>query len=60
MIDGKNVRLVPMEVDKHLDHIMEHFNNPEMRLFLGGFLPVTRNAEIEWIKGILLPRSSEA
>ncbi len=52
MIDGENVRLVPIEVEKHLDHIMEHFNDPEMRLFLGGFLPVTRNAEIEWIKTV--------
>ncbi|MFW9810998.1 MAG: GNAT family N-acetyltransferase [Candidatus Thorarchaeota archaeon] len=52
MINGEKVRLVPLEVDKHLDFIMEHFNDPEMRLFLGGFLPVTRNAEREWIEAV--------
>jgi RimJ/RimL family protein N-acetyltransferase len=52
MIEGERVRLVPLEVEKHLDHIMEHFNDPEMRLFLGGYIPVTRNAEIEWIKAV--------
>ncbi|MHA2423392.1 MAG: GNAT family N-acetyltransferase [Candidatus Thorarchaeota archaeon] len=50
MIVGEKVRLVPLEVEKHLDHIMEHFNDSEMRILLGGYIPVTRNAEIEWIK----------
>ncbi len=50
MTVGEKVRLVPLEEEKHLDYIMEHFNNPEMRVFLGGFIPVTRNAEREWIQ----------
>ncbi len=50
MLVGKKIHLVPLEVDKHLDHIMEHFNDTEMRLFLGGYIPVTRNAEREWIE----------
>lgn len=50
MLVGEKVRLVPIEVEKHLDYIMTHFNDPEMRLFLGGFFPVTRNAEREWIE----------
>ena len=49
MIVGENVRLVPIE-PQHLDYIMEHFNNPEMRNFLGGYIPVTRNMEVEWIQ----------
>lgn len=49
MLVGEKVRLVPLEEEKHLDHIMEHFNDPEMRVFLGGYFPVTRNAEREWI-----------
>ncbi len=28
---------------------MKHFNNPELRVFLGGYLPFTRNIEREWI-----------
>jgi RimJ/RimL family protein N-acetyltransferase len=40
---------VPIE-ERHLDDIMKGFNNPEMRKFLGGFIPVTREAEREWIQ----------
>jgi len=50
MLVGEKVRLVPLEEEKHLDYIMEHFNDLEMRLFLGGYIPVTRNAEKEWIQ----------
>lgn len=49
MIVGEKVRLVPIE-PQHLDYIMEHFNSPEMRSFLGGYIPVTRNMEVEWIQ----------
>ena len=49
MLDGKKIRLVPLE-EHHLDDIMKGFNNPEMRKFLGGFIPVTREAEREWIQ----------
>ena len=52
MLVGEMIQLVPLEVEKHLDYIMEHFNDPEMRLFLGGFLPVSRNAEKEWIEAV--------
>ena len=50
MIVGDKVRLVHLDEEKHLDHIMEHFNDPEMRVFLGGYAPVTRDAEREWIR----------
>ncbi len=50
MIVGKKVRLVPLDTEKHLDYIMEHFNNPQMRVYLGGYIPVSRNAEREWIE----------
>ena len=49
MLEGKKVRLVPVE-DRHLDDIVKGFNNPEMRKFLGGFIPVTKEAEREWIQ----------
>lgn len=52
MLVGERVRLVPLEVEKHLEYIMEHFNNPELRAFLGGYLPVSRDAEREWIQAI--------
>lgn len=49
MLVGEKVRLVPLE-ERHLDYIMEHFNDPKLRVFLGGYLPVTRNMEREWIQ----------
>jgi RimJ/RimL family protein N-acetyltransferase len=49
MLLGNKVRLVPVE-EKHLDSIMEGWNNPEMRKFLGGYIPNTREAEREWIR----------
>ena len=49
MMEGKKIRLVPLE-ERHLDDIMKGFNNPEMRKFIGGFIPVTREAEREWIQ----------
>ncbi|MFW9844092.1 MAG: GNAT family N-acetyltransferase [Candidatus Thorarchaeota archaeon] len=49
MIEGKKVRLVVLE-ERHLDDIMKGFNNPEMRRFLGGFIPLTKEAEREWIQ----------
>ena len=48
MLQGKKIRLVPLE-ERHLDDIMKGFNNPELRRFLGGYLPFTREAEREWI-----------
>ena len=52
LLVGEKVRLVPLEEEKHLDHIMEHFNDPEMRVFLGGYFPVTRDVEREWIRSM--------
>ncbi len=49
MLIGEKVRLVPIG-SQHLDHIMEHFNDVEMRQFLGGYMPVTRSMEEEWIQ----------
>lgn len=49
MLSGIKVRLVVLE-EKHLDDIMKGWNNPEMRKFLGGFIPNTREAEREWIQ----------
>ncbi|TFG29873.1 N-acetyltransferase [Candidatus Thorarchaeota archaeon] len=49
MLDGIEIRLVLLE-ERHLDDVMKGWNNPEMREFLGGFIPQTREAELEWIK----------
>ena len=49
MLEGKTIRLVLLE-ERHLDDIMKGFNNPEMRKFLGGLIPLTREAEREWIQ----------
>jgi len=49
MLEGKMIQLVPLE-ERHLDDIMKGFNNPEMRKFIGGFIPVTSEAEREWIQ----------
>ncbi len=50
MLVGDSVRLVPLDEEKHLDYIMEHFNDPEMRVYLGGYMPITRNVEREWLQ----------
>ena len=49
MLTGEKVKLVPLE-ERHLDAIMEGWNNPEMRKFLGGYMPHSREAEREWIR----------
>jgi RimJ/RimL family protein N-acetyltransferase len=49
MLTGKHVKLVPLE-ERHLDSIMESWNNPEMRKFLGRYIPHSREAEMEWIR----------
>ncbi|MHA1138213.1 MAG: GNAT family N-acetyltransferase [Candidatus Thorarchaeota archaeon] len=49
MLEGKKIRLVPLE-EHHLDDIMKGYNNPEIRKFVGGYIPVTRTAELEWIQ----------
>jgi len=46
-----DIRLVPLE-EHHLDDIMKGWNTPEMRKFLGGFIPHTRENEREWIEGV--------
>ncbi|TFG32004.1 N-acetyltransferase [Candidatus Thorarchaeota archaeon] len=49
MLVGKELRLVVLE-EKHLDDILKGWNNPEMRQFLGGYIPHTREAERAWIQ----------
>ncbi|MGY5859071.1 MAG: GNAT family protein [Candidatus Thorarchaeota archaeon] len=49
MLEGKKIRLVILE-DYHLDDIVKGWNNPEMRKFLDGFIPHTKEAEREWIQ----------
>jgi len=52
MIEGKRVRLRSFELSD-LDEIMKHWNNMELRNFLGSADrgPVARNEEEEWIRG---------
>lgn len=49
MLEGTKIRLVPID-EHHLDDIMRGYNNPELRKFLGGYLPVTKEDEREWIQ----------
>lgn len=49
MIGGKKIRLIILE-EHHLEDIVKGWNNPEMRKFLGGFIPHTKEAEREWIQ----------
>jgi len=53
MFEGKKIRLVVLE-EHHLDDIVKGWNNPEMRKFVGGFIPQTRTAESEWLQSALL------
>ena len=52
MIAGEKVRLAPLE-EKHLDDLMKEWNNPKLRKFLGGFIPHSREAELQWIQATM-------
>ncbi|TFH01538.1 MAG: N-acetyltransferase [Candidatus Thorarchaeota archaeon] len=49
MLESKKIRLTLLE-EHHLEDIIRGWNNPEMRKFLGGFIPHTKEAEREWIQ----------
>jgi RimJ/RimL family protein N-acetyltransferase len=51
LLKTADIQLVPIEVD-HLDEIMKNFNDPELRRFLGGFIPYSRLQEEEWIESM--------
>lgn len=51
MFEGNLVRLVVLE-ENHLDHIVENWNNPEMRRFLGGVIPHSRQSEVDWLQSV--------
>lgn len=51
MLVGTKIQLVPIE-EPHLDYMMEHVNNIEMRILLGIFMPTTRNMQREWINSL--------
>ena len=51
MLVGSKVQLVPIE-ERHLDYMMEHVNDVEMRVLLGGFMPTTRNMQKEFIQSV--------
>ncbi len=51
MFEGSLVRLVVLE-EKHLDRIVEKWNNPEMRRFLGGAIPHSRQSEVDWLQSV--------
>jgi RimJ/RimL family protein N-acetyltransferase len=51
MLQTSDLRLVPIE-EHHLDDLMKDWNTPEMRKFLGGFIPNTREYEREWIENV--------
>lgn len=49
MFEGEKVRLVILE-DHHIENIMDGFNDPNLRRFLGGAIPLSRRQEVEWIE----------
>ena len=51
MFEGNLVRLIVLE-ETHLDHIIENWNNPEMRRFLGGVIPHSRQSEVDWLQSV--------
>jgi RimJ/RimL family protein N-acetyltransferase len=46
---GKAIRLSILE-ESHLDRIMLDWNNPEMRKYLAGYMPNSREYEAQWIE----------
>ena len=51
MFEGESVRLVVLE-EEHLDHIIENWNDPDMRRFLGGIIPHSRQSEADWLQSV--------
>jgi len=49
MYYGELVRLRALEMED-LDIILKHWNNFEMRRFLAGAIPMSRNAERQWLE----------
>lgn len=49
MYYGEKVRLRALEMED-LDVILEHFNNLEIRQFLNSQIPMSRNAERQWLE----------
>lgn len=49
--EGKKVRLVPLDFDKHFENCYKWINDPEVNEWLGvGDLPMSRLAEKEWFE----------
>lgn len=49
MYYGEKVRLRALEMED-LDIILEHFNNLEIRQYLNSQIPISRNAERQWLE----------
>jgi RimJ/RimL family protein N-acetyltransferase len=49
--EGEKVRLVPLDLDRHLENAVNWMNDPEATQWLAvGDLPMTRLAEREWFE----------
>lgn len=51
MFESSLVRLVVLE-EKRLDRIVENWSNPEMRRFLGGVIPHSKQLEVDWLQSV--------
>ena len=51
MLSGESVRLVILE-RRHLDDIVKGWNNPEMRIHLGPYIPNSREQEEKWMDSV--------
>lgn len=51
--EGKLVRLVPLDYDRHFENAYRWINTPEVTRYLcHGYFPMTRIAEEEWFKRV--------
>lgn len=58
--EGKKVRLVPLDKDKHFDNCVRWINDPEVTAWtLIGDFPLTRLAEQEYFDRVLRPGDEE-
>lgn len=51
-MEGKLVRLVPIDTDRHLENYMRWLNDPEVTEWLLVEFPIARLAEREWLERI--------
>jgi RimJ/RimL family protein N-acetyltransferase len=58
--EGKKVRLVPMDMDRHFDNALKWINDSEATMWIGTMdLPMTKQKEKEWFEARCLAGPTE-